>query len=64
MVRVTIPCFKTGLLSHQKKKEAVLTFLIKMECLGDTWLAQSVERATLDLRVVVGLSPTLGIEIT
>ena len=28
-----------------------------------TWLAQSVEHATLDLEVV-SLSPTLGIEIT
>lgn len=29
----------------------------------DSWLAQSVERVTLDLRVE-GSSPTLGVEIT
>ena len=35
---------------------------IKRQSWG-AWLAQSVERATLDLRVV-SLSPTLGEEIT
>ena len=33
------------------------------ESKGGTWLAPSMEHATLDLRVVC-LSPTLGIEIT
>lgn len=32
---------------------------------GGAWLAQLVESATLDLDLgVVGLSPTLGVEIT
>ena len=33
----------------------------KEEPLGDTWLAQSLEHGTLDLRVVSS-SPTLGAE--
>ena len=41
-----------------------LLFLpIKKEDFKGTWLAQLIERVTLDLRVV-GLSPTLGVEIT
>ena len=37
-------------------------YVKKVYCRG-AWLAQLVERATLDLGVV-GLSPTLGVNIT
>ena len=30
----------------------------------ESWVAQSVEHATLDLRIVVNSSTTLGVEIT
>lgn len=33
------------------------------EDLGGAWLAQTLEHATLDLRIM-GSSPTLGIELT
>jgi len=36
---------------------------LKTLVLGGAWLAQSEERATLDLRVA-SLSPTMGAEIT
>ena len=36
---------------------------IKLKPTGDTWLAQSVENASLDLRIVSS-NPMLGVEIT
>ena len=38
-------------------------FVSKVWGSGDTWLAQSAEHVTLDLRVV-SLSPTLGVKMT
>ena len=46
------------------KTENILALELKStQIVRGTWLAQLVEHATLDLRVV-GLSPTLGVEIT
>ena len=56
--------------AHFQKVQCFLTCLRAKTATGalekqvwSTWLAQSVERATLDLRIVSS-GPTLGIEIT
>lgn len=36
---------------------------IRTQTLRDTWMAQAMEHATFDLRVV-SVSPTVGVEIT
>ena len=47
-----------------KKKNTMFIYLFfKSNMVQGTWLAQSVEHATLDLGVV-SASPTLGVEIT